>query len=722
MTRSRLDISNRNTILIAVMPNPLFSRLPLPADHRAMGPVVNDLYDKLASTSASIQDAQSQFDALQQQIKSSQTTQNTAQVGGGGSASAGGGSGGSSGGSSVLSIQGATGRAANPQYSFIPVVPTLPNAQPGSNVYTQDGLVIEVGAASTVGLFYRYDSNTAQFVLISGNVKVIVDTHTNRNPNYPAYTQPLGALYVETDRQAIYMDNGQNWVLIAGIGIGLDASKYGDLGTTDTGYLWFSTDSSVVYYWSATAWIAITQRSALCGPHFDRTSFGNGTVSGSTLTATSGPGFQSYWVGNKIGIGGVLFVVATVTDSTHIVVTGTPTSGATTWEMSLYPSVIYGKGTAFCETDRTTVYTVAGASGVVNLSHFAVTWVSGVHFSAYWAGITITINNVVYVVASATRTTLTLTTDSGLVSTGLSYAVPQGGWFYIAGIYHAGTSSKPTDLFISTDIGFEFYDESVLVSYYGVSESAFSADALYLAYKDGLLSVTFATFGGMTFHPSDAGYEIRITDYEHTILYSGSTWRLATGDNSKYAVISIDGNPPQGGVWHLCDGSSVNIFTIVAGVPTVSAFTLPDLRSDVFIRGGTYTGSISPTSAPTFSSAGFTFAGTPATLTGSFTGTPLSIHAHVSPVGFNGGTTGIMTGDFAAITTQSISKTFTVAGSAGSAAFFNTSSESAGTPAGGITINSYTPAGTISGSGTVSAPVLGAGTPKSIAVQWYCRQ
>lgn len=686
-----------------------------------MGPVVNDLYDKLASTSASIQSAQSQFDALQQQIKASQAAQNTTQVGS--STSSSGGSGGSSGGGSgVLSIQGATGRAANPQYSFIQVVPTLPSAQPGSNVYTQDGLVIEVGAANTAGLFYRYNAGAAQFVLISGNVKVIVDIHTNRNPNYPAYTQPLGALFVETDRQAIYMDNGQNWVLIAGIGVGLDASKYGDLGTTDTGYLWFSTDSSVVYYWSGTSWVVVTQRSALCGPHFDRISFGNGTVSGSTLTATTGPGFQSYWVGNKIGIGGVLFVIATVTDSTHIIVTGTPTAGATTWEMSLYPSVQYGKGTAFCETDRTTVYTVAGASGVVNLSHFAVTWVSGVHFTAYSAGSTISINNVLYVVASATRTALTLTTDSGLVSTNLNYAITQGAWFYIAGIYHSGTGNKPTDLFIATDTGFEFFDESVLVSYYGVSESAFSADALYLAYKEGLLSVTFATFGGMTFHASDAGYEIRITDYEHTIIYSGSTWRFATGDNSKYAVISIDGNPPQGGVWHLCDGSSVNIFTIVAGVPTVSSFTLPDLRSDVFIRGGTYTGSVDPTSSPTFSASGFAFAGTPATLTGSFVGTALGTHAHVSPIGFNGGTTGIMTGDFAAATTQSISKTFTVASSSGSAAFFNTSAASAGTPAGSITINSYTPAGTISGSGTVSAPIVGVGAPKSIAVQWYCRQ
>lgn len=699
-----------------------------------MGPVVNDLYDKLASTSASIQSAQSQFDALQQQIKATQTAQNSAPVSNSSSSSGSGSSGGSSSGStSILTIQDLPGRAANPQYSFIPVVPTLPSASPGSNVYTQDGMVIEVGAASTGGLFYRYNLSAAQFVLISGNTKVIVDTHTNRNPNYPAYTQPLGALYVETDRQAIYMDNGQNWVLIAGIGIGLDAAKYGDLGTTDAGFLWFSTYSSVVYYWSGTAWVAVTQRSALCGPHFDRISFGNGTVSGNTLTATSGPGFQSYWVGNKIGIGGVLFVIVTVTDSTHIVVTGTPTSGATTWEMSLYPSVIYGKGTAFCETDRTTVYTVAGASGVVNLSHFAVTWVSGVHFSAYWAGITITINGVVYVVANATRTTLTLTTDSGLVSTGLSYAVPQGGWFYIAGIYHAGTSSKPTDLFIATDIGFEFFDESVLVSYYGVSESAFSADALYFAYKDGLLSVTFATFGGMTFHPSDAGYEIRITDYEHTIIYSGSTWRFATGDNSKYAVISIDGNPPQGGVWHLCDGSSVNIFTIVAGVPTVSAFTLPDLRSDVFIRGGTYTGSVDPTSAPTFSSAGFTFAGTPATLTGTvtapvFSGAALGIHTHTSPVGLQNTTTALITGDFGTGNTQNIADTFTIVHTgSGSAAFLDVSSTSAGTPAGTIsapslTMNSYTPAGTISGSGTVSAPIVGAGAPKSIAVQWYCRQ
>lgn len=682
-----------------------FSRLPVPGTHAAIQPVISDIYDKLSTIPQNLANqVQSQFDALKTQIVNGTVT--TSAVPGGAS--------GGGGGSKVLDISGATGLAANPQYSYIPALLSLPDSTPGSSVYTQDGLVVEVTTAPYVsGQFYRYDATTMVWTLLTGGGggSVIIDTNANRDINYPPVSTPTGSLYIDNDRQAIYYNSGLAWVLVAGLGFGPSASKYLDLGANDVGFTWYGTDNFTIYVWDGTVWAVVTQQSALAGSHGDRISYGNGTVAGSVLTATSGPAFMSYWVGSRIGIGGFLFTITIVTDATHLTVSGTPTAGGTSWYFSLFPAINYLQGTVYSETDRQTIYVVGTGSGVCNLSHFLVTWISGPYFSPYWIGQSIIINGIGYIVGSATLTSIGLLNDSGLISTGLSWVIGKSVWFYETGIYHAGTSSKPTDLNAYSDLGFMFHDTTVLVTYFGVKETAFSTLALYLAWFDGIESLTFSAWGARTFYASDAGYQVRISDYEHEIVWTGSTWRFAPGDASKYLVHSIDGNPPNGGVWHLCDGSSVNVFEVVGGVPQVNAFTLPDLTTAAIFRGGAYTGTIDPATSPTFTGGTVT------------TDPNTTDHTH---------SVAITSGNESATHNHSLSSTtvvlYTGAGSPTVAAnpTPGTGTESA--------THTHSVSGTSGGesathdhdvdlsSATIDPLTVGHGMPASIALQSYCRQ
>lgn len=668
-----------------------------------MQPVVSDIYDKLSILPANLaQQFQVQFDAFKTQITNA-TNQAKTQAA-----------------STVVPASGGGGGGGG-------VTPVPPTPTPGSDVI------------------------------------VIVDTFANRDVNYPPSSYATGSLYVTNDRQAIYYDSSIAWTLIGGLGFGLLASRYADLGLNDSGFVWYSTDLNTISVWDGTAWIVISGESVLAGTHGDRISYGSGTVAGSTLTATSGLAFQSYWVGNKIGIGGILYEISTVTDGTHLDVIGTPTAGATTWYFSLFPATLYPRGELYVETDRQCLYTVGVGSGLCDLSHFLVSWVSGPFFSPYWVGETITINGIDYLIDTATLTSLGLHVDSGVVSTNLAWTLADSVWFYETGTYHAGTTNKPTDLNPYSDVGFQFHDTTKLVQYYGVHEAAFSNSALYLAWMGGIESMTYSTFTGRTFYASDAGYTIDITDYEHEIIWNGSGWRFAPGDGSKYFQDS-DGTQPNGGVWQLCNGATVNVFIITAGVVSLLSYTTPDTTGATFFRGGAYTGVVDPTSAPNFSGAGLTFTGTPATLTGTnsipvFTGTPttptgavsapvfvgaaLATHSHDAPVGDISATTAFLTGAFGTGSTQTRGVDFTVTSGSGSAAVLKTSAVSAGTPAGTnsapalsmnpftpagiisapvLTMNSYTPVGTIGGSGTVSAPVIGAGAPQSMAFQRYLRR
>jgi hypothetical protein len=375
--------------------------------------------------------------------------------------------------------------------------------------------------------------------------------------------------------------------------------------------------------------------------------------------------------------------------------------------MEKYPAINFAYGATYFETDRTVTYRIADPTGTGNINHTTLTWVSGPLFSPYWVGSPITVNGVVYTVAYATSTVVGFTTDSGLVTTGLNWTMPRGMWQYDTGLMKAAYASAPADLNVFQDINFLFEASDRKVTYQAVNNSG----NIYFAYYFGIEQMTLSTFGGRTFNVNDAGYRIGITDYQHQVVFDGTNWDFAPGDpGSKYLAASADGTAPNGGVWGLCDGSAYNVFKITAGVPATASVTTPNLTADTFLRGGTFTGSVDPTSAPTFVAGSITLSNETATHTHTMTGNTdyETNHTHtLTSISINNPVSGTPTQVVAALTTG-----------------IETGVGHRHVLSGGATLTTETAphTHTVTGTGAISAPTVGSGAPRSFALNWYMRR
>lgn len=395
------------------------------------------------------------------------------------------------------------------------------------------------------------------------------------------------------------------------------------------------------------------------GHHDSRISVGTGSITGNVLTWATGPNFLDEWVNGQIAINGALFSVNVFTSGTSITLGGAPPAGACGWEFMLYPANSLPAGSAFMETDHKVIYHNGDSAGTANLSHSTLTWLTGPLFSPYWGGLAIVIAGVQYIVSFSTQTTLTLTTDSGLVTAGAAWSVLNSSWFYEAGIE----------------------------------------------------SMSLAQLTARTFTVLDDGYLASVFDYQHTLIYNGGSaqWAWGPGETgSKWLAPSANGSAPFGGPWAACDGTAALVFEIIAGVPQAVSVTTPDLRSDTFLRGGAFTGSADATSAPAFSGAGLAVSTEVGTHTHSITAAPTTTEsaAHQHPFGATANAQPYATGTpvVAPINIASENATHTHLLTAASS------------------VESATHNHTITGSGAVSAPVVGAGAPKSYAFLWYMRQ
>lgn len=81
----------------------------------------------------------------------------------------------------------------------------------------------------------------------------------------------------------------------------------------------------------------------------------------------------------------------------------------------------------------------------------------------------------------------------------------------------------------------------------------------------------------------DTNLLFRATDYLHTWRWSGAAWGFDGGDASGYLVaVPVAATPPMGGLWQLCDGSSVLVAQPGA---TTALVTTPNLTTAPFLRG-----------------------------------------------------------------------------------------------------------------------------------------
>jgi hypothetical protein len=126
------------------------------------------------------------------------------------------------------------------------------------------------------------------------------------------------------------------------------------------------------------------------------------------------------------------------------------------------------------------------------------------------------------------------------------------------------------------------------------------------------LGITIGTLANQPTAPVQQGTLYYVTDYSHLMLFVGSSWQFAPGDNQS-AYFQDFAVAPSGTGWHPCDGTVTSYVT--AGQPTIisTPFTTPNLASTAaYLKSGaSYTGAINAASGST--AAGTTGTGTTGT-------------------------------------------------------------------------------------------------------------
>lgn len=84
----------------------------------------------------------------------------------------------------------------------------------------------------------------------------------------------------------------------------------------------------------------------------------------------------------------------------------------------------------------------------------------------------------------------------------------------------------------------------------------------------------------------DAGFRYRITDYGHEVVWSGSRWDFAPGDDGNGYFQDFAITPQQNG-WALCDGS-VTDYLLMGSTIVATSITLPSASGYYRKSAGAY--------------------------------------------------------------------------------------------------------------------------------------
>lgn len=103
---------------------------------------------------------------------------------------------------------------------------------------------------------------SSQITTITQNITLgscIVGSHNVRLTVYGSASSPTGTLFYEIDRHVLYVINdipNKHWEFVAGCMVDVLANIPTDLGSTDVGFLFFATDTTTLYIWDGTAFVA----------------------------------------------------------------------------------------------------------------------------------------------------------------------------------------------------------------------------------------------------------------------------------------------------------------------------------------------------------------------------------------------------------------------------------------------------------------------------------
>ena len=219
----------------------------------------------------------------------------------------------------VVSIQGASGQAAGPQFADIPNLTAIPSNNPTQGLpYTQEGLPVIVSLSPTIpGPIYRY-SDTA-FVWTRETCPVLFDTHANRVANYLPANYPI-AVFVETDTLLTLESTGAAWVTLSGTVRDTHANRLANWPSVQfsVNTQFYETDRTVTYsVQNASGTVTVAggvNVSWTAGNHFINT--------GSGFTAAQWPS------GTPIVIAGITYSVSVVNSATSLTLASAATNGA----------------------------------------------------------------------------------------------------------------------------------------------------------------------------------------------------------------------------------------------------------------------------------------------------------------------------------------------------------------------------------------------------------
>ena len=231
-----------------------------------------------------------------------------------------------------------------------------------------------------------------------------------------------------------------------------------------------------------------------------------------------------------------------------------------------------------------------------------------------------------------------------------------------------------------------FYETDRTVLYVGVA----SGSSIAWQYAAGTYTSVFAN-RPVDLGTNDRGFTLWITVENHICIWAGTVWTIVDGGGGYF----LDSAIALGLGYQLCDGTTTSYLAISGSDLAETPFTTPDETTanpgTYHTSAASYTGTVNAATTPTFT-------GTPAVLTGSvaapvFSGTPGTTGAD-GDAGVN-----IATAGATLVALNPHTHSFTAAGTNSAPA---------------LTMNSYTPGGTLSISG--GAPV------KNLGVLRYFRR
>lgn len=138
-------------------------------------------------------------------------------------------------------------------------------------------------------------------ITTTGSTATTTGLHNDRINRFPATNLNVGDRFIETDRGEVEYAVGlvgavKTWVFLGGTYANTLANRPTDLGTNDSGFVFFATDTTDLYRWSGSAWIYFG--GALAAQDF------NPVADGGASLGTTALRFLNAFIKSGLNIGG----------------------------------------------------------------------------------------------------------------------------------------------------------------------------------------------------------------------------------------------------------------------------------------------------------------------------------------------------------------------------------------------------------------------------------